>query len=100
MTPDDLKLLAMESALTENRLADSCWVNNDTLVVATIENGRPHLAMFSREILLEWQRRAWDLGRTESWLEFDELLAATYERPPPELLPLEQITARQTALHR
>ena len=36
MTPDDLRLLAMEAAFTEGRIADSRWVGDDTLVVATM----------------------------------------------------------------
>jgi hypothetical protein len=36
MTPDDLRLLSMQEALTENRPADSCWINNEILVVAGV----------------------------------------------------------------
>ena len=53
MTPDDLRLLAMQEALTENRPANSCWINNEILVVATLQGGRPHISTFSRKELLD-----------------------------------------------
>ena len=34
---DDLRLLAMESAFIENRIADSRWVGNDMLVIAIVD---------------------------------------------------------------
>ena len=50
-------------------------------MVATLQGGKPHISTFSRAELLAWNSRAWDLGKRERWLGFEELLAATYERP-------------------
>ena len=55
-------------------------------MVATLQGGRPRISTFSREELLAWQKRAWDLGKQERWLGFEELLAATYLRPTLEPL--------------
>ena len=91
MTPDDLRLLSMQEALTENRPADSCWINNEILVVATLQGGRPRISTFSRAELLAWQKRAWALGKQERRLGFEELLAATYQRPALAMLQLEAV---------
>ena len=44
---------------------------------------------FARDELIAWQKRAWEYGKRNPWLEFEELLAATYERSAPELLQIE-----------
>jgi hypothetical protein len=87
---DDLRLLAMESAFTEGRIADSRWLENETLVVAILEGGRPRIFSFARDELISWQRRAWEYGGDHPWAEFEECVAATYERSS-EILELEAV---------
>ena len=43
---------------------------------------------FERDELIAWQKRAWEYGKRNPWLEFEQCVFETRERPP-EMLQLE-----------
>lgn len=79
MMPDQLRLMAMQAALVEGygETSDTCWVGDNTLVVAAMSFGRTHIRTFDRKELLDWFSRAWDFGFDSPDAEFSDCVAAT-----------------------
>ena len=90
--PDQLRLIAMQAALTEGygESCKACWVGS-TLVLATVTSGKAQIRIFSREQLLAWYGRAWDFGFDSPDEEFSTCVLATFERP------LELLDQREVA---